>query len=141
MEMSRMALRVGLSLAVIVLSTGGAWGQSGVKTTTVFQTSKTVIGQEVQFPLSRPQLTMLVIEIAPGGEVGRHMHPVPEVAYILEGTLTVVIEGHGEKVFTPGEGFIEVIHTWHNGFNRGSTPVKILAVFVGEEGKPNVIRP
>ena len=137
--MKRMAF--GLILAVIALTTGGAGGQTGEKVTTVLQTSRTVIGQEVQFPVSRPQVTALIVEIPPGGEVGRHMHPVPMFAYILEGTLAVVTEGHGEKVFTRGEGFMEVIHTWHNGFNRGTTPVRILAVFVGEEGKPNVIRP
>ena len=44
-------------------------------------------------------------------------------------------------IFTPGQGFIEAMNTWHNGMNRGTTPVKILAVFVGEQGKANVVRP
>jgi len=139
--MKQLASRLGLSFAVIALATGGAWRQSGFQLKTVLQTSKTLIGQELQFPVSRPQVTAVIVEVAPGGEVSRHLHPVPNFVFILEGTLTVVTEGHGEKVFTAGEGFIDSIHTWHKGVNRGTTPVKWLAVFIGEEGKPNAIRP
>jgi quercetin dioxygenase-like cupin family protein len=120
----------------------GAPGAVGANSTVVLQSSKTVIGQDIQYPLMSPQVQALLIEIAPGGQTGRHQHPIPEFAYILEGTLTVAVEGQdGEKVFTAGQGFIEAMNTWHNGMNRGTTPVKILAVFIGERGKPNVVRP
>ena len=119
----------------------GAAGSVGANSTVVLQSSKTAIGQDIQYPPLKPEVTALLVEIAPGGQTGRHQHPVTEFAYALEGTLTVAVESQGEKVFTPGQGFIEAINTWHNGMNRGTTPVKILAVFVGEQGKPNVVRP
>ena len=134
-------------LSVVILGIGAAWSQYssapgavGASSTVILQSSKTVIGQDIQYPLLRPEVTTLLVEIAPGGQTGRHQHPVTEFAYILEGTLTVDIEGQGQKVFTPGQGFIEAMNTWHNGMNRGTTPVKILAVFVGEQGKSNVVR-
>jgi len=34
-----------------------------------------------------------------------------------------------------------VVNTWHNGKNTGTTPARILVVFSGVKGKPNLIRP
>jgi hypothetical protein len=34
---------------------------------------------------------------------------------------------------------LEDINHWHQAFNKGTTPVKILVVFMGEEGKPTSI--
>lgn len=119
----------------------GAAGAVGATSTVILQSSKTAGGRPIYYPRSHPEVTALLVEIAPGGQTGRHQHPVPEFAYILQGTLTVAIDGQGEKVFGPGQGLIEVMNTWHNGINRGKTPVKILAVFVGEQGTPNVVRP
>ncbi len=127
-------------MAVMVLG-ATAWGQVGVKATPVFQGTTTIIGQPIQFPLFRNQVTATLFEIAPGGRRGRHQHPVPSVVYILEGALTVEIEGYGQQVFTPGQAFIEPINTWHAFFNRGTTPVKFLAVFAGEQGKPIAVFP
>lgn len=134
--------------AIVILGAGAAWSQYsgaagavGAKSTTLLQTSTTSTGQTLGYPRGAPEVTTLLVEIAPGGQTGRHKHPVPAVAYILEGTLTVAIDGHGEKVFTAGQSLIEAVNAWHNGMNRGKTPVKILAVFVGERGTPNVVRP
>jgi len=116
----------------------GVAGAVGAKSTVIVQTSKTSIGQDIRYPRMKPEVAALLVEIAPGGQTGRHQHPVTEFAYILEGTLTVDIEG--QKVFTAGQGLIEATNTWHNGMNKGTTPVKILSVFVGEQGTPNVVR-
>ena len=119
----------------------GAVGAVGAKSTTLLHTSKTVTGQAFQYPRQGPEITALLVEIAPGGQTGRHLHPVPEFAYVLDGAVTVAIDGQGEKVYTAGQSFIEAMNTWHNGMNRGTKPVKILAVFVGAQGMPNVVRP
>jgi quercetin dioxygenase-like cupin family protein len=119
----------------------GAVGAVGASSTTLIQTSKTSIGQAFRYPPQSPEITALLVEIAPGGQTGRHLHPVPEFAYVLDGTVTVAIDGQGEKVYSAGQGFIEAMNIWHNGMNRGTKPVKILAVFVGAQGKPNVVRP
>ncbi len=118
-----------------------ALAQVGFRATAVFQGTRTVIGQEIQFPLFRNQITALLIEIAPGGETGRHQHPAPTFVYVLEGTVTIGIEGHPQAVYTSGQAFLEAVNTWHNGRNLGTTPLKLLVVFSGEEGKPNLVRP
>lgn len=100
-----------------------------------------LMGQPIRFPLGDNQFTAVVGEIAPGGQAGRHMHPVPLLVYVLEGALSIEMEGHGTHNVTAGEAFTEVINTWHNGRNLGSTPAKFLIVFAGQDGTPITIRP
>ena len=74
-----------LVLLLGVASIGGAaWAQAaGLKATMILQASTTPGGQPIQFPLFRNQFTASLVEIAPGGQVGRHMHPVPVLVYII----------------------------------------------------------
>lgn len=131
-----------LVLLGIALFAGGAWAQAvDVRSTTLLQASTTPAGQPIEFPLLRNQFSASLVEIAPGGQVGRHMHPVPVLVYILEGELTVEAEGQQARSYKAGQAALEVVNTWHNGMNRVSVPVKFLAIFAGEEGKPVTIRP
>lgn len=137
-----------VAVGIVIFDAGAAWSQYsgavgavGATSTPLLKTSTTAIHQDLQYPRQKAEVTALLVEIAPGGQTGRHMHPVPEVACVLDGTVTVAIDGHGEKVYSAGDCLVEAINTWHNGMNKGTRPVKILAVFVGEKGKANVVRP
>ena len=116
-------------------------GPVGLTLTPVLQTSTTFTGQPIRFPQSDNQLVAVLAEVAPGGQVGRHLHPSPLFVYILEGALTIEMEGHGTHTFRAGEGLAEVVNTWHNGRNFGDTPVRFLIVFAAQEGTPTIIRP
>ena len=116
-------------------------GPVGFKVTQILETTTTAAGQAIRFPQGENQLTALIAELAPGGQVGRHVHPVPLFAYILEGTLTVELEGHGTRTFRAGEGFVDVVNLWHNGRNLGDRPVRFLVVIAGQKGTPTLIRP
>jgi quercetin dioxygenase-like cupin family protein len=116
-------------------------GPVGFKITQILETTTTAAGQAIRFPQGENQLTALIAELAPGGQVGRHLHPVPLFAYILEGTLTVEVEGHATRTFRAGEGFVDVVNLWHNGRNLGDRPVRFLVVFAGQKGTPTAIRP
>jgi quercetin dioxygenase-like cupin family protein len=59
--------------------------------------------------------------------------------YVLEGTLTVQADGGQPREYPAGKAFMEDINHWHQAFNKGTAPVKILVVFMGEEGKPTTI--
>jgi quercetin dioxygenase-like cupin family protein len=113
----------------------------GLKLTPVLETTTTFTGQPIRFPQGENQLTAVIAEVAPGGQVGRHMHPVPLFVYILEGTLTLEMEGHGTHAFSAGQGLAEVVNMWHNGRNLGDRPVRFLIVFAGQKGTPNLVRP
>ena len=140
-----MSKRTAILLALLLSATslgGVAWAQAtGLKATTILQAATTPEGQPIQFPLFRNQFTASLVEIAPGGQVGRHMHPVPVLVYIMEGELTVEADGQPARTYKAGQAAVEVVNTWHNGLNRGSVPVKFLVVYAGEEGKPTTVRP
>ena len=82
-----------------------------------------------------------MLDIGPGGETGRHMHPYPTFVYVLEGAIDVEMAGGEVQSHKAGESFLEVVNTWHNSKNKGTTPAKVLVVFAGVHGKPNVVRP
>lgn len=69
------------------------------------------------------------------------MHPVHQIVYVLEGTLTVEPEGYPAQVWKAGQAIVEVLNTWHAAYNRGTTPNKVFNIFFGEEGKPVTINP
>ena len=53
-------------------------------------TGKTVVGENIQYPTTgAPKITVALVTVAPGAPAAFHRHPVPLVAYILEGELTV----------------------------------------------------
>ncbi len=116
-------------------------GPIGLKLTPVLETTTTVTGQPIRFPQGDNQFTAVLAEVAPGGQVGRHMHPVPLFVYMLEGTLSIEMEGHGTHTFSAGQGFAEIVNAWHNGRNLTDKPVRFLIVFAGQKGTPNLIRP
>jgi quercetin dioxygenase-like cupin family protein len=115
--------------------------QQAPKVSPILKATATETGQKLQYPQTdKPEIESLLIEIAPGGESGRHMHPVPTYVYVVEGTLTVEMDDGSPRRYAAGTGFLESMNTWHNGKNLGQAPVKALVVFVSEEGKKNLVR-
>jgi quercetin dioxygenase-like cupin family protein len=75
-------------------------------------------------------------EIGPGAESGRHTHPGEEVAYIIEGTITLEIQGKPAVTKKAGEGFVITPGVIHNAKNAGTGQAKVLATYIIEKGKP-----
>ena len=78
---------------------------------------------------------MGIAEIAPGAMAGKHRHPGIEIGYVLEGSVTLEHEGEPPRVLKAGDSFNNGAGV-HNAKNSGTTPVKILAVYLVEKGKP-----
>ncbi|MDR7418951.1 MAG: cupin domain-containing protein [Armatimonadota bacterium] len=129
------------ALAVVFGGAAAVGAQVGMTATTVLQATTTAIGQPIQFPQGRNQFAGVLIELAPGGEVGRHLHPFPNYVYVLEGEITIETDGHEPRTYRAGESFAESVNTWHNGINRGTRPLRVLVVFAGEDGKAVTVRP
>lgn len=99
-----------------------------------------VLDQPVAYPKKQPaQVSSVLVTLEPGQETGWHRHRVPLFAYVMEGTLTVEYDAGVEKVFPPGTAYMEAEDVWHNGSNRGDDTVKVLTVYMGAEGKKNVV--
>ncbi len=118
------------------------FAQTGFNATPVLTKSKTITGQALRYPKSKsPEVSSVLVEIKPGGESGRHKHPVSPHIYVIQGVVTIEFDDGKQKSFPAGKAFLEAVNTWHNAKNLGDTPVKMLVVFFGEKGKQNMIRP
>src|SRR5688572_12602248 len=83
--------------------------------TDVMKASRTIGGQTIEYPkTSKAEITSVKIDIQPGKESGRHMHPFPTYVHVLEGILTVEFEDGSRQSFKAGSGFLEAVNTWHN---------------------------
>src|SRR5262245_24527293 len=137
------------ALASLVLVTAGTAQQSttgdqalpkGFKTTPVLKSVQTASNMKIEYSKAgQAEVVSVIGELEPGGRTSRHQHPVPVFVYVLEGTLTVQADGGQAREYAPGNAFMEDINHWHQAFNKGTAPVKILVVFMGEEGKPTTI--
>ena len=130
-------------LAAIVAAVFAAPLTAQVKfsSTPILQSSVTNAGGPITYPATdSAEVTALRVDIGQGGETGRHMHLYPAFVYVLEGAVDVEIEGGGSHSYKAGDSFVEAVNAWHNGKNRGSSPVKLLVVFAGVRGKPNLVR-
>lgn len=104
--------------------------------TPLLVTGETVIGQPIVYPAGKAKITAAIIVIAPGKETGWHVHAVPLFATILDGALTVDYGSKGIKVYKQGDSMMEAMNWPHNGMNKGTVPVRLLAVYMGAEDVP-----
>ena len=79
---------------------------------------------------------LAAVEIPAGGREGRHTHPADVLAYVLEGTVTLEVEGRPAATLEVGDSFFIEAGKVHEGINQSCAPVKIVGVFVAEKGKP-----
>ena len=132
--MRRTAVVVGLTLAVGIIL--GALGdrflsaqQQPIKRTELLKTA--IEGMEGK------EGVIYIAELAPGAMAGKHFHPGPEFAYILDGSLTLENEGQAPKTFKAGEAFHNPAKIVHDAKNASATaPTKVLVFMVIEKGQP-----
>jgi len=81
------------------------------------------------------EAVMGVAEIAPGAMAARHRHPGIEIGYVLDGSVTLEHEGQPAKALKAGDAFKNEPGV-HNARKTSTKPVKILAIYLVEKGKP-----
>jgi quercetin dioxygenase-like cupin family protein len=113
---------------------------TGFETKPVLKSTKTADGDPLQFPSGgTPEIVSVIGTLQPGGRTARHQHPIPVYVYVLEGELQVQTDDKEPRHYRTGDAFLESVNTWHQAYNKGSTPARILVVFVGEEGRPSTV--
>jgi quercetin dioxygenase-like cupin family protein len=75
-------------------------------------------------------------EFEPGAVVGRHTHPGEEISYVLEGELTLEVDGKPARVVKAGEPIFIPAGTVHAAKNAGSGKAVVFLTYVVEKGKP-----
>jgi quercetin dioxygenase-like cupin family protein len=90
------------------------------------------------FPAKIPEVTASIIEYPPETEGVRHTSPYARYIYVLEGTLTLDLDGRGPIDFVAGS-FILSGSTWLTPKNKGMVPVKVLVIDQTEAGESNSV--
>ena len=107
---------------------------------TLLRTTGNSLGKPIEYPREgTPEVTALLIEMAPGEETGWHQHPVPLLGYILAGELTVYQVTGEKRVVRAGEVSLESVNVIHNGVNEGAVPCKMVVFVVGLKDVPFTI--
>lgn len=75
-------------------------------------------------------------EFAPGAVVPRHTHPGDEVGYILEGEMTIELDGKPSLKLKAGDSFFVPAGQVHMASNTSKATAAILSTYVVEKGKP-----
>jgi quercetin dioxygenase-like cupin family protein len=123
---------VWVTVVALTLTTLGVWAQqapaqTGFKRIPVQQGDLSAPGREG---------VQAIAELSPGAESGRHTHPGEEFGYVLEGTLTLELQGKPAATKKAGEAFIIPAGTVHNAKNTSKAVAKVLATYIVEKGKP-----
>jgi quercetin dioxygenase-like cupin family protein len=125
---SRHSLFAAITLAVVTLlfAEVAAAQAPGIKRTLL---QRTDVGDNREVILG-------LAEIAPGAGAGRHTHFGTEVGYIVEGSASIEIEGEVPKLLKAGDSYTIPAGKIHDAKTVGDSPVKVLATYVVEKGKP-----
>ncbi|MFI3196528.1 MAG: cupin domain-containing protein [Methylococcaceae bacterium] len=127
-------------LLLLPVISGAVESSTTVHVTELLKTTGSWNGAPLVYPSGIAEVTGMLVEIAPGGETGWHLHQVPSFGVILEGDLQVQLRSGENKVFSAGTAISEVVNTEHNGRNIGQIPVKIAVFYVGVVGKKTTVR-
>jgi quercetin dioxygenase-like cupin family protein len=121
--------RIAVGVTVLLLAVTGVLSSQNpaIKRTVVKTGDLSVPGREA---------VIANVEIASGGSSGRHTHPGEEVSYVLSGEGEILMEGKPPLKVKGGDGFIVPGGTKHDAHNTGTQPLRLIAVYVVEKGKP-----
>jgi quercetin dioxygenase-like cupin family protein len=87
-------------------------------------------------PIPGYQNVLIAVTLPAGGREGRHTHPGSLLVHVLDGVLTLEHDGRPTATYKPGETVHIEPGRVHEGMNKGTTPVRIIASLVAEKGKP-----
>jgi quercetin dioxygenase-like cupin family protein len=96
---------------------------------------KRTLLQKVDVPGTNYDTITGIAEIVPNANIGRHTHPGPETGYVIEGELTLMIDGETPKAMKAGDSYQIPPGAVHDG-RSGDKGVKVMAVYMVEKGKP-----
>ena len=125
--MNHSKLRLAIALAIPLLGTGTPRAQDGIKRTDLQTHDLSIPGREV---------VQQMVELQPGTVVARHTHPGEEVSVMLDGELVLEIAGRPPVTLKAGQAFTVPMGAVHGVKNTGRAPVKLLATYIVEKGKP-----
>jgi quercetin dioxygenase-like cupin family protein len=91
--------------------------------------------QKFDVPGTSYETVIGIAEIVPNVTIGRHTHPGPESGYVLDGEITLMIDGQAPVQVKTGQSYQVPPGAPHDA-KSGASGAKVLATYVVEKGKP-----
>jgi len=82
------------------------------------------------------RVNVLVREFPVGGGSGWHIHPGAEIAYLLQGEMSLEEAGKPIRILRPGDSFMVPRGVPHNGANLGKIPARLVITYVVDKDAP-----
>ena len=99
--------------------------------------TRTILQQKDLEGAEGREVIMYRADFIPGGSLGRHFHPGPELLYVLEGALILEQDAHPPVTLKAGDHSYLPFKHIHKARNASNTEqVKVLVFLVGEKGQP-----
>jgi quercetin dioxygenase-like cupin family protein len=130
--MKRIYLLLGIALAV-----GAVLGLFGSRMLSAQEPLKSgTVLQRTELTSAKGMEAILVLrDLPPGGESGKHSQSGNEIVYILEGSVILEVQGKPSVNLKAGEAFQTVANQVHNVKNSSaSAPAKALAFYIAKKG-------
>lgn len=118
-------LLTGVALALLTITAVHAQSP-GIKRTVL---------QKVDVPGGQYEVVLGMAEIPAGASIGKHLHPGTEQGTVLEGEMTLSVDGQPDKTMKVGDSWQIPAGTPHDA-KAGGAGVKVIAVYTVEKGKP-----
>ena len=123
------------AIAVALAAPGLAFAQGQMAPIAQTGGIKRIPLQRFDVPPGVREVVTAIAEIAPNGEIARHIHPGPEVDYILDGQVDLKVGDDPSKTYKAGDSIYIPQATPHGG-RAGPSGAKVLATYIVEKGKP-----
>jgi quercetin dioxygenase-like cupin family protein len=130
--MKRNYFLLGITLAVCV-----ALGLVGSRSSSAQEplTSGKVLARTDVAGAKGMEAILVLREVPPGKESGKHTQSGTEIVYILDGSVTLEVAGKPPQTFKAGEAFTTTAGQVHNVKNASdSAPTKALAFYIAKKG-------
>ena len=124
-------------LFAITLAVGAVLGLLGSRMVSAQEGLKSgTILQRTDLASAKGMEAILVLrEVPPGKESGKHTQSGNEIVYILDGSVTLEVQGKPPKTLKAGEAFTTGPGQVHNVKNAStSAPAKALAFYIAKKG-------
>lgn len=96
---------------------------------------KRTLLQKFDVPGTSYETVIAIAEVGANTNIGRHSHFGPESGYMLEGEISLLIDGQAPKTIKAGESYQIPAGAIHDG-KSGPQGGKVIATYVIEKGKP-----
>jgi quercetin dioxygenase-like cupin family protein len=127
------SLRLPLLLVALALALAGASGLRAADQPTGFS-RKVLLEQDLSTAGKHGAIAL--IEFGPGAVAPKHTHPGEDLLYVIEGRVTIEIDGQAPRELKAGDTMIVPPGVPHLGRNPGTMPAKIVSTYFLEKGQP-----